>query len=153
MHALPPWRVVWSAHGGRDCLELPAGTYRVEYQLTGFGMLVREGIVLTTGFAARVDVSLQLAAVWVIAHHHVVATRSFLFVALTPFVVLNPLLIGAAVAFPQFTVFFLFLLLWHLHGASGDWALLNFLWIHRERGFWTFDDAANGTSYFYGRAR
>jgi hypothetical protein len=25
VHELKPWRVVWSAHGGRDCLELPAG--------------------------------------------------------------------------------------------------------------------------------
>ena len=37
--------------------DLPAGTYRVTYELTGFATLVREGIVLTTGFAARVDAS------------------------------------------------------------------------------------------------
>jgi uncharacterized membrane protein (UPF0127 family) len=25
VHAMKPWRMVFSAHGGRDCLELPAG--------------------------------------------------------------------------------------------------------------------------------
>jgi carboxypeptidase family protein len=41
--------------------DLPAGTYRVTYELTGFTTLVREGIVLSTGFAARVDVGLKVA--------------------------------------------------------------------------------------------
>jgi hypothetical protein len=38
--------------------DLPPGTYRVSYDLPGFSTLVREGIVLTTGFAARVDAEL-----------------------------------------------------------------------------------------------
>ena len=25
VYDMKPWRMVWSAHGGRDCLELPAG--------------------------------------------------------------------------------------------------------------------------------
>jgi hypothetical protein len=41
--------------------DLPAGTYRVIYELAGFGSLVREGIVLTTGFNARVDPILKVA--------------------------------------------------------------------------------------------
>ena len=41
--------------------ELPAGTYRVSYELPGFATLVREGIVLTTGFAARVDADMKVA--------------------------------------------------------------------------------------------
>src|SRR5712691_10057631 len=41
--------------------DLPAGTYRVTFELTGFGTLVREGIVLTTGFAARVDAVMKVA--------------------------------------------------------------------------------------------
>src|SRR5262245_42173112 len=36
-------------------IDLPPGTFRVQYELAGFGTLVREGIVLTSGFAARVD--------------------------------------------------------------------------------------------------
>src|SRR5258708_4648302 len=43
--------------------DLPAGTYRVSYELTGFATLVREGIVLTTGFAARLEPVMTVATV------------------------------------------------------------------------------------------
>jgi Putative zincin peptidase len=100
----------------------------------------------------RWDWSAWMMAVWVIAHRFVVETRAFLVVALAPFVVLNALLIAAAIAYPRLAVYFLCVLLWHLHGSMGDWSLLNFVWFHRARGFWTFDDAEAGKSYFYGRA-
>lgn len=97
--------------------------------------------------------SLRMMAVWVIAHRFVAERRTFVFVALAPFVVLNSLLVAGAIVFPEHAVLLLFLLLVHLHGCSGDWSLLNFVWLHRERGFWTFDDAVTGKSYFFGRAR
>jgi hypothetical protein len=99
----------------------------------------------------RWDYSTRMLAVWVIAHRFVAGTRAFVIVALAPFVVLNAALIVAAVVFPAVAVLLLFVLLWHLHGSAGDWALLNFMWLHRERGFWTYDDAVVGKSYFYGR--
>jgi hypothetical protein len=43
--------------------DLPTGTYRVAYDLPGFASLVREGIVITGGFAARVDVVMKVATV------------------------------------------------------------------------------------------
>ena len=98
----------------------------------------------------RWDYSLRMAAVWVIAHRFVATVRPFVFVALAPFVI-NFALIAAAMVWPRFAVFFLFAMLWHLHGAIGDWSLLNFIWLHRRRGFWTFDDADAGKSYFFGR--
>ncbi len=100
----------------------------------------------------RWDWSARMVAVWVIAHHFVAETRAFLIAALAPFVVLNAALIAGAIAFPKHAVLLLFVLLWHLHGAIGDWALLNFVWLNRARGFWTFDDAVAGKSYFFGRA-
>ena len=48
--------------GEYQVTELPAGVYQVTYELAGFSKLVRDGIRLTTGFNARVDVSLQLAS-------------------------------------------------------------------------------------------
>ncbi|HEY0156235.1 MAG TPA: DUF3267 domain-containing protein [Thermoanaerobaculia bacterium] len=100
----------------------------------------------------RWDYSPRMLAIWVVAHRFVVSTRPFVFVALAPFVVLNALLVAAALAFPQQAVLLLFVLLLHLHGCAGDWSLLNFIWLHRERGFWTYDDAEEGRSYFFGRA-
>src|SRR5688572_12386446 len=41
--------------------ELPPGTYRLEFGLEGFGRFIREGIQISTGFAARVDVTLKVA--------------------------------------------------------------------------------------------
>lgn len=100
----------------------------------------------------RWDYSWRMAAVWVTAHRFVATAGPFVFVALLPFVVVNAALILAAVLVPQAAVFLLFVLLWHLHGCIGDWSLLNFIWLHRRRGFWTFDDADAGKSYFFGRA-
>lgn len=100
----------------------------------------------------RWDYSLRMMAVWVSAHQFVVGRGAFVFVALAPFVVLNALLVAGAILWPAYAVLFFFLLALHLHGCAGDWSLLNFVWLHRRRGFWTFDDADSGQSYFFGRA-
>jgi hypothetical protein len=99
----------------------------------------------------RWDYSARVLAVWVIAHRFVADARAFVFVALAPFVVINTLLIASSIAWPGIALFLLFVLLWHLHGSSGDWSLLNFVWLHRKRGVWTYDDADAGRSWFYGR--
>jgi hypothetical protein len=39
----------------------------------------------------------------------------------------------------------------HTAGTSGDWALLNYLWLHRERRILTYDDAELGETYFFER--
>src|SRR5262245_46580232 len=49
--------------GEYQFVDLPAGTYNLSYELTGFGKLLREGIVLTTAFTARVNVTLKLSSV------------------------------------------------------------------------------------------
>jgi hypothetical protein len=41
---------------------LPPGTYRLAYELSGFSNVVREGIVVNIGFAATINVQLQLAS-------------------------------------------------------------------------------------------
>ena len=46
--------------GQYQVVALEPGTYSVTYTLLGFGTLVREGIVLTTGFTANVDAQLSV---------------------------------------------------------------------------------------------
>ena len=41
--------------------DLPLGTFRVSYELPGFATMVREGVVLTSGFRARIDINMQVA--------------------------------------------------------------------------------------------
>ncbi|HEY0143910.1 MAG TPA: DUF3267 domain-containing protein [Thermoanaerobaculia bacterium] len=111
------------------------------------------GYALVGARDIRWDGSLRMLAVWVIAHRFVTNARPFIFVALLPTVVLNAIILIVAAVVPKLTVFLLFLLLWHHQGASGDWSLLNFFWLHRREGVWTYDDAETEKSFFFGRAR
>jgi len=54
---------VSDAAGNYKFVDLPAGTYRLRAELTGFSALVRDDLRLTVGFNARVDVMLKLGAV------------------------------------------------------------------------------------------
>jgi carboxypeptidase family protein len=52
---------VSEADGNYQVPDLPSGTYKVTYELSGFTTLVREGITLSTSFVAKVDVVLRVA--------------------------------------------------------------------------------------------
>ena len=53
---------VSGADGSYRVPELPIGTYRVSFELSGFSGYVQEGIALTPGFVARVDASLKVGS-------------------------------------------------------------------------------------------
>ena len=88
-------------------------------------------------------------AAYVVADRFVAGRRVFFFVALLPFVVITPIALALAFVFPQWSVLWLTVLLWHTAGVSGDWALMNYYWIHRDREIYTWDE--DGNSYFYAR--
>jgi hypothetical protein len=92
----------------------------------------------------------RMLAAYVVADDFVASRRQFVFVALAPFFAINGALIAGAVVWPQYASQLLAVLLWHLAGVSGDWALLNFYWIERRRQIYTVDQ--NDVSYFYARA-
>ena len=54
---------VTNASGEYRVTPLPLGTYSIEFTLTGFQTMRREGLQLTAGFVARVDVALKVGAV------------------------------------------------------------------------------------------
>ncbi len=58
---LQPMTMVTSPTGAYRFPEVPIGTYTVRFELTGFQRLVREGIIITTGFNAQLDVSLGVS--------------------------------------------------------------------------------------------
>lgn len=43
-------------------IDLPRGTYQVRFEIPGFEVLVRQGLTLAAGFAARVNVSLKVGS-------------------------------------------------------------------------------------------
>src|SRR6185436_16871576 len=53
---------VSDAAGGYKFVDLPAGTYRLKAELTGFTTSIREDLRLTVGFNARIDLTLKLGA-------------------------------------------------------------------------------------------
>jgi hypothetical protein len=53
---------VTDAEGQYRFVDLPAGTYLLKFELTGFSTLIREDLRLTVGFTARVDESMKVGA-------------------------------------------------------------------------------------------
>ena len=53
---------VTDAEGAYRFVDLPAGTYHLKFELTGFSTLIREDLRLTIGFTARVDESMKVGA-------------------------------------------------------------------------------------------
>jgi hypothetical protein len=54
---------VTQADGGYRFGELPAGAYRLRFELSGFNAFVRDELRLTVGFEARVDVAMTVGAI------------------------------------------------------------------------------------------
>lgn len=57
---VPEMTTVTDPQGEYRLTPLPIGTYTVEYALSGFQMVRREGLRLTAGFTARVDIQLNV---------------------------------------------------------------------------------------------
>ena len=88
---------------------------------------------------------------YAIAHQFVAGRRHFSWVAVTPFLIINLALMLASIWLVPHQFFLLAVLLIHTAGTSGDFAMLNFLWLNRREEVYTFDDAEEKVSYFYKR--
>ena len=60
---VPQVTAITNERGEYRLTPLPIGTYTVEYVLTGFSTVRREGIRLTVGFTAKLDVQLKVGSV------------------------------------------------------------------------------------------
>src|SRR5215207_8669087 len=60
---VPSVTTVTDARGEYRLTPLPIGTYTVEYALSGFATVRQEGIRLTAGFTAKLDVVMKVGAV------------------------------------------------------------------------------------------
>ena len=99
----------------------------------------------------RYKVAWRQFCAYAIAHNFVASSRVFRWVAVLPFLVINAVLILGACWFSSLQFFLLVLLLIHTAGTSGDFAMLNFLWLNRREEVYTYDDAGEQKSYFYRR--
>jgi hypothetical protein len=59
---VPDVSAVSDGHGEYRLTPLPIGNFEVRYELAGFQAVIREGLRLTAGFVAKVDVSLKVGS-------------------------------------------------------------------------------------------
>ena len=97
----------------------------------------------------RYGILWRQAAAYATAHHFVADARQFAWVAVTPFLVINGVLLLTSAVLPDLRPLLLGALFWHTTGTAGDFALLNYFRLHRDRQVYTCDDAETKTSYFY----
>jgi hypothetical protein len=99
----------------------------------------------------RFGMDLQQFIFYVTADHFPISKRELTFLALTPFVIINILVIAVtAIWATQFTLFFTALLLSHNIMCIGDFAIINYAFGQKGELF-TYDDVKNKKSYFFKR--
>ena len=59
---LPQLDTLTAVDGSYRFLDVPIGTYRVQYKLSGFQTIVREDIKVSAGFVARLDIIMKVGA-------------------------------------------------------------------------------------------
>jgi hypothetical protein len=98
----------------------------------------------------RIGMDLRQFIFYVTAHRHVATSVLFRIVAVFPFLVFSIVLLLLIFILPGLWKFSLSLFLFvHTTMCAGDFALLNFYFINRDRKIYTWDDADQKIAYFY----
>jgi hypothetical protein len=98
----------------------------------------------------RIGMDLKQYIFYVTAHRYVASPLQFRIVALTPFLLIS--LVSALMVFilPGLWKWSLSLFLFvHTTMCAGDFALLNFYFLNRNKKIYTWDDADKKEAYFY----
>lgn len=94
---------------------------------------------------------LQQFIFYVTADHFPISRKELVFLALTPFVMINALIIAATALWAtELTLFFTALLLSHNIMCIGDFAIINYAFGQKGE-LYTYDDVKNKRSYFFKR--
>jgi hypothetical protein len=87
---------------------------------------------------------------YAIADKFVMNSMEFIFLALTPFLVINlSLVFGIFCLHGELRVMAVVFLFFHLTGCIGDFALLGYLYKNRQHRILNYDDKELEKSYFY----
>lgn len=85
-----------------------------------------------------------------LSYDAVLNARQFYFLAILPFAILTPILLAICFFLQGYWLFAtLGVLFLHTAGCSGDFALVNWFYINRDKEIYTYDDVVNKISYFY----
>lgn len=92
-------------------------------------------------------------AFYALADRFVIGYRQFIMVGLAPYVTIGiSMIIGMIFSNTEWLIFFLVILSIHNLLCVGDFALMSFLYENRYRELVTYDDKAEGKTYFYQKA-
>ncbi|MCS7059595.1 MAG: DUF3267 domain-containing protein [Anaerolineae bacterium] len=89
--------------------------------------------------------------IYTVADRFVVNQREYVWLAIMPVLVISAALGGLYFVAPEYDLFIAGLLCFHTVSCVGDIAIVNFLWEHRERVIFSYDDCKLHRSYFYAR--
>jgi hypothetical protein len=98
----------------------------------------------------RIGMDLKQYLFYVTAHRYVASPIQFRIVAITPFIVISLTLLLLVFLVPGLWKWSLSLFLFvHATMCAGDFALLNFYFLNRDKKIYTWDDVDKKEAYFY----
>ena len=102
----------------------------------------------------RFGAALKHFAFYAVADDFVASRAGFIFLALSPFVVVSLLNLSGFIFVSGYASYtYISVLFFHATMCAGDFALLSYFEYHRDKELYTFDDVKNKTSYFYYRTK
>lgn len=105
---------------------------------------------LTGARNIRAGMDLKQYIFYVTAHRHVTNARQFRIIALVPFLTVTIILLFLVFYLPGLWKWSLSLFLFvHTTMCAGDFALLNFYWLNKEKKIYSWDDVDEKMAYFY----
>lgn len=97
----------------------------------------------------RIGMDLKQFIFYVTAHRFVASPLLFIIVALTPFLVISVAVTLIIFLLPgPWQWSFILFLFFHTTMCAGDFALINFYWLNRDKRIYTWDDADKKIAYF-----
>lgn len=98
----------------------------------------------------RVGMDLKQYIFYVTAHRYVATPLQFIIVAIFPFLIISSVLTFLVFLLPELWKWSLSLFLFaHTTMCAGDFALLNYYFLNRNKKIFTWDDADRKIAYFY----
>jgi hypothetical protein len=98
----------------------------------------------------RFGAVLKHFAFYAVADDFVANRNAFIFLALSPFIIVSLLNIAGFIFVHGYASYtYISVLFFHATMCAGDFALLSYFEYHRDKELYTFDDVGNKISYFY----
>ena len=105
---------------------------------------------LTGARKIRIGMDLRQFIFYVTAHRYVAGPLQFSIVAGIPFLIISLVMLFLVLYLPGLWKWSLSLFLFfHATMCAGDFAMLNFYWLNRNKKIYTWDDADEKIAYFY----